>query len=134
MRTVIATVFFIAEECNDEFAMRFVSRPQNLSDGGEDHGVHVLHVNRSATPEHSVANLAGKRINRPVCWVYGNDIEVTVDNECWQFRVGARNPSNDGRTAGCGVDVVRLEPERFEKSAHIAGCFGFGISFSVSPV
>ena len=94
-----SAVLLVGEEREDEVALGLLARAQDVGDRGQDHGVHVLHVDRTAAPQHPVADLAREGIDAPVLGDGGDDVEVTVQNEGGLARVAPGNPRHDVRAA-----------------------------------
>ena len=79
----------VGEEGEHQVAGRAPSRPHPVADDGEDHRVHVLHVDRAAAPDAAVGDLAGERVDLPLLGHGRHDVEVAVDEE----RVVSSDPS-----------------------------------------
>ena len=54
---------------------------QALTDDGQHHRVHVLHVDRAAAPDAAVGLLAGERVVAPVRGVGRDHVQVAVDQQ-----------------------------------------------------
>ena len=78
---VPAARLLIREEREDDVARRTAALTQSVAHHGQGHRVHVLHVDRPATPDAAVLHLTGERMNSPVVGVGGHDVEVPVDEE-----------------------------------------------------
>ena len=85
--------FLVGEERDDEVAGRLLVGAEDVLERGEDHRIHVLHVDGAAAPEHAVLDDALERVDRPVVRLGGHHVEVAVDDQC--ASVGA------GRRRGC---------------------------------
>ena len=78
---IAAAVFFVREEGHHEVTRWLTPAAQDVCDRGEDHGVHVLHVDRAASPQHPVANLSCEGVDRPVLSDSWHDVEVPVKEQ-----------------------------------------------------
>jgi len=106
-----AAVLLVGEERHDEVACRTLPRAQDVADRGQDHRIHVLHVDGAAAPEQAVFDLAAERVDGPVARVGRNDIEVTVDDEGRLARVGALDTGHHARAARIGLEHLRPEAQ-----------------------
>ncbi len=78
--------------------------PQPLPDDGQDHRVHILHVDRAAPPDAAILGLPGERVHPPVGRIRGDHVEMTVDEQAGPRPVLALDPDHDA-----GAFRVRLE-------------------------
>ncbi len=99
----------VGGERDDEVAPGAYARAHPVADDGEDHRVHVLHVDGAAPPDHAVAHLAGERVHAPVVRPRGDDVEMTVDEQGGGGGVGAREARDD-----VGAPRGALQERRFE--------------------
>ena len=76
-----AAVLLVGEEREDEVALGLLAGAEDVGHRRQDHGVHVLHVDGAAAPQHPVADLAGERVDAPVLGDRGDDVEVAVQDE-----------------------------------------------------
>src|SRR5207302_3908875 len=74
-----ATGFLIGKEGEDDIARRAPPLPGPVADDGEDHRVHVFHVDGAATPQAVVPDLTGERVDLPVGCVGRYDVQVPMD-------------------------------------------------------
>ena len=65
-------------------------RAGTVPDDAQQHGVEVLHVDSAATPDAVVGDLGGERRHGPVGGVGRYHVEVAVDQQRAQARIGAR--------------------------------------------
>src|SRR5262249_1588029 len=86
---VAATGLLVSEEREDQVARGNAALPPPLADDREDHRVEVFHVDRAATPEVAILDLAGERVHRPLAGVGRNDVEVAVYQQGSPAAVGA---------------------------------------------
>ena len=79
----------VGEEGQDHIAGRAAALTQALADHGQDHRVHVLHVDGAAAPDARVvraivglvADVAGEGVDLPVRRIGGDHVEVAVDEQ-----------------------------------------------------
>ena len=103
--------------------------PRMSCSDGEDHGVHVLHVDGAAAPEQAVLDHAAERVDRPVGGIGRNDVEVAVHDERAACCCRALAP---GRRRSCGRVRTRriLAPGR---AAQMLGDVLGGLRLAVRP-
>jgi hypothetical protein len=111
----------VGQEGDDEVAGRPLTGADQLADGGEDHGVHVLHVDGAAAPHAAVADLRREGVDLPVVRARGDDVEVTVDEERRPRGVGARDARDDVGPARLRLDDVGLEADLGEQPGDVLG-------------
>ena len=78
VRTVISTRLLIGGEDHHDLSGGHVIRPRPVPQGGQQHGVHVLHIHRAAAPDQAVGELTPKGGYLPVLGERGHDIQVAV--------------------------------------------------------
>ena len=127
-------VLLVGEEHQDEVALGEVAGSQDVGDGGEDHGVHVLHVHGTPAPQHPVADLAGERIDRPVRRHRGHDVEVAVQHEGGLAGVAAADTRHHVRAARDRLVVLGLQAQRLEVRADVLGGLALAFGPSATPV
>lgn len=121
VRALDATGLLVGEEADDEIARRCRSGAREFADGREDHRVHPLHVDRSAAPDHPVAQLAGEGIDAPVTGVRGDHVEVPVDAQRGAGPVGPGNAGEDIGATGLGLHDDRLQADLAQLRHHVVG-------------
>ena len=84
-----AARLLVGGEHQPERPTRRGAGPGPGTDHAEQHGVEVLHVDRAATPDAPVDDLAGERRHRPVLGVRRYDVQVPVDQQRAQRPVDA---------------------------------------------
>ncbi len=109
-RALDAAVLLVGEERHDHVALGLLPRAQQIGDGGQDHGIHVLHVDRSAAPQDAVADLSREGIDAPVLGDGGHHVEVSVQDQCRLVAVATRHAGADVGAALDGLVVRRVEP------------------------
>ncbi len=130
----VSPVLLVREEGDDQVALGALVGAKDVLQRRDDHGVHVLHVDRAAPPQHSVANDAAERIDSPVGGIGGNDIGVAVHDE---RRLGAVEPldsGDDARATGRGIHVFGGQPEVFEQCAQVLGGIGLAVGSTFAEV
>src|SRR5262249_42736972 len=95
----------------DDVAPRPAALALHLAQQGQHHRVHVLHVHGAAAPDVAVAYLARERVHRPVGGVGRDDVEVAVDEQGGQRRVGALDAGDHVAAARQALDVGGLDPD-----------------------
>ncbi len=88
---------------------------------GEDHRVHVLHVDGAPPPHDPVADLPGERVHAPVGGFGGHHVEVAVDEQRVGGGVGAGNPGDHVGPAGGALQQGRLDPGVREAFGDVLG-------------
>src|SRR6202035_332296 len=88
---------------------------------GQHHRVHILHIDRAATPQAAVGELAGEGIVLPVGGVGGDDVQVAVDEEGGSCLVLARDAGYHGGALGVGFQELRLEAGVGEEFGDVLG-------------
>ena len=114
---------------DDDVAARAYARTGPGADDGEDHRVHVLHVDGAAPPHDAVADLAGEGVHGPVGRLGGHHVEVAVDEEGVGGRVGALDPGDDVGPARRALQEGRFQPGVREPLGDVLG----GRSFPAVP-
>jgi hypothetical protein len=94
LRAQGAAVLLVAQDRKDEAAPPFRVRAQERR---HEHGDAALHVERSATPDVAVDEVAAKRRVRPPLAGGGDDVDVPVEDE--RRSVCARKPGEEIRPA-----------------------------------
>ena len=77
---------------------------------GQDHRVHVLHVDGAAAPDAAVALLGGERVDLPVGGVGRHDVEVAVDGEAGPVAVRALDADDDAGPPGLALEELGSRP------------------------
>ena len=90
----------VGDEGKDEITGRRAPRARPVADDREGHRVHVLHVDRAAAPEASVADLSGERVDRPVVLLSRYDVQMPVNEQRRPVRVGPGDAGEDARPTG----------------------------------
>ena len=77
----------------------------------QDHGVHVLHVDRAPAPDVAVALLAGERVDAPLGRVGGDDVQVPVHQQGGPAAVGALDAGDQAGPARLGLADLGLDAD-----------------------
>ncbi len=133
-RALDAAVLLVGEERQDEVALGLLPRAQDLGDRRQDHGVHVLHVDRAAAPQHPVADLACEGIDAPVLGDRGDDVEVPVQDECGLVAVAPGHPGHHVGATRDRLVELGLETECREVGADVFGRFALPRSTAAAVV
>ena len=107
---VRAAGLLVGEEDEGRVAGGLGAGAGEVPDVREDHRVHVLHVDRAATPDAAVALLGGEGVDLPVGGVGRDDVEVTVHREAGPRGVLALEAHDDGRAAGLALEQGASRP------------------------
>ena len=134
VRTEDAPVFFVGEKGKNEVPRGLLSIAHNVAERGQNHRVHVLHVDRATAPQHAVFNQPLERVDRPVCSVCRNHVEMPVHDEGWLGAVASGDPSDNARATVRRIDESGLEPEVFELGGDVFGGLGLAITFSATKI
>ena len=147
--TVRTARLLVGQEGQDHVAGRTAALTQALADDGEDHRVHVLHVDGAAAPDAVFlgagaagagaagacgADVAGERVDLPVRRVGGDDVEVAVDE---QGGPGWSSPVMRVTTLarpGRGFQDGRLEADLGEERGDVLGRLALAGAGVVAPV
>ncbi len=114
-------VLLVGEEGQHQGTAWQVTGPQPPPDDGEHGGDHVLHVDGAAAPDPAVGDLTGQGRHRPVRGLRRDDVEVHVDEQRVEGRVGTGHPGNDGASPWLGLDKHRRQPVVGEPAGHPLG-------------
>jgi hypothetical protein len=131
---VHAAVLLVGEVGHDELARGQLTGREDVAERRQDHGIHVLHVDSAAAPQHAVLDDALEGIDAPVRGVGGHDVEVSVQHHRRSFRIAARHPRDDARATRRGVEQLRPQTERFELRRHVLGRLGLTLAAAPAPV
>ncbi len=134
MGSAAAAVLFVGEECDDQVALWLSPGAQDVADGGDDHGIHVLHVDRAAPPQHAVFDDPAERVDGPVARIRGNYIEMAVDDECGLGAVPAFDSGDDAGAPGVGVERLRAEADRLEPGGDVLGRVALAVRAALAVV
>src|SRR5699024_654423 len=87
------------------------------------HRVEVLHVDRTATPDVAVLDLAAERVDLPVLRRRRYDVQVAVEEQPVGPATGARAApvSHDGGAAGGGLVQAWLDADLVEQRGDVLG-------------
>ena len=77
----LAAGLLVGDVGQHDVARRLDAGAGPVADQRQDHGVHVLHVDRAAAPDVAVALLAGERVDAPLGRIGGDDVEVAVHEQ-----------------------------------------------------
>ena len=124
----------VGEHRHDQVAGRFATGARQLPDVGDDHRVHVLHVDRSAAPDAAVLDLGAERIDLPVAGGGRNDIEVTVHHQRIARTVRAGDPNDDTGPARVALDDHGVETDLLELPHDVLRRFAFTGAAAVTEV
>ena len=127
-------VLFIGEEGDDYVPLRLFPRAHEVGDRGQDHGIHVLHIDRPPAPEHPVAHLTREGIDAPSLGWSGHDIEVPVQDQGGLRRVSAGDPRVDVGAFRDGLEKVDRQPEGFQIRADILRGLALPVRLTTTPV
>ena len=105
------TGLLVGEERERHVAGRLLAGPGEVSQVGDDHRVHVHHVDCTPTPDAAVALLAGERVDLPVGGVGGDDVEVAVDRETGTRRVRPLDADHDRGPTRLALDEDGVEAD-----------------------
>nr|BFE58557.1 hypothetical protein GCM10020063_030830 [Dactylosporangium thailandense] len=108
----------VGDEREHDVAGRYHIVTLELPRDRQRHGHHVLHVDRAASPQVAVADLAGEGRHGPLGRVGRHHIEVTVHEERATLRVGAGQAHDDVAALGRRLQVHRLETGVGEALGH----------------
>ena len=86
----------------------------------EQHGVEVLHVHRTTSPDLTVADLAAEGIDLPVRGLRGHDIEVPVDQQR-SSSVTSAPPRDHVRTTRSTLDDRAVDADLVEEGRDVLG-------------
>lgn len=96
---VLGTGLLVGGERDHEVPPGPYALPGPAPHHGQDHRVHVLHVDRAAPPDDPVADLPREGVNAPVGGLGRHDVQMTVDEQRVRRRVAALDAGDDVRTA-----------------------------------
>jgi hypothetical protein len=122
----VAGSLLVAEHAEQHIAGRRYVRLAGAQEGREHHRHAALHVQRAASPDEPVGDLAGERRSRPPA-CRRHDVDVALHEErgrdalAWQAgdEVGALRILRDDAHACAGVGEQRLNP--LDAGALVAG-------------
>ena len=121
MGTEHSPCFFVGEEAEHQIACRLGARPCEMPNIGQDHCVHVLHVDRAAPPDAAITHLRGEGIHLPVDRARRHHIQVSVDGQPGTASVRTLNTDKNIGAPGCALDIPRVEPDLGELRHHVLG-------------
>ena len=81
VRSVLAACLLVRDKEEDQVPLRAHAGPAPRARERDEHGIHVLHVHGSASPDHPVVHFGGEGGHRPIRRARGHDIEVTVQEQ-----------------------------------------------------
>jgi hypothetical protein len=116
---LVAAGLLVGGEAQHQRARRHDAGPGTRPHAGEQHRVEVLHVDRAATPDHAVADLARERVHGPVLCRRRYDIEVTVQQD--RLSAAATPPRDDRRAAGFGLEQLGADADLVEQLGDVLG-------------
>src|SRR6202042_1832103 len=146
---VRTTRLLVGQEGQDHIAGRTAALTQALADDGEDHRVHVLHVDGAAAPDavFFVAGAAGagaagacgadvarERVNLPVRRIRRDDVEVAVQEQGRPGLILAGDAGDHAGPAGRGFQDGRLEADVGEERGDVLGRLALAGTGIVAPV
>jgi hypothetical protein len=108
---VDAAGLLVGDERQHHVARGLAAGAHPVPDDRQHHGVHVLHVDRSAAPHAPVGNLRRERVVGPLLGLGRHDVEVAVDQQRVASRVGALHAGDHARTTWCGLVQLRIEAD-----------------------
>ena len=122
VRAEPATGLFIGKEGHREVTRRLASRARHIGEHSQHHGVHILHVHGTATPDQTVHFLAAERVHLPVARCRWDDVGVAM-----QYKPGARAVMPRDPQQHVGAPRSRLHQDRViarvgQLCHHILGC------------
>ena len=115
----------VGEEHERRRPRRLLTGPREVAQVGDDHRVHVLHVDGPAPPDAAVALLAGERVHLPVGGVRRDDVEMTVHGEAGTRGVGPLDPDHHRRSARLALDEHGVQTHLGELVHDVLGGLAF---------
>jgi hypothetical protein len=97
----------VGDECQYHVPRRHVAGARPAECDGQHRRVHRLHVQRAAAPHCAIANLTGERVDAPVLLRGGDDVEVTVHEQCRGGPVAAGDADDGAGASGLSLDHGR---------------------------
>ena len=134
VRAVDAAVLLVREERDDEVTGRLLPRLGKVAECGQDHRIHVLHVDGTPAPQQAVADLAAEGVDAPVGSDRRHNVEVAVHDQRRAFRVATGYPCHDTRASGGRVEQVRGQSEPLEFGFDVLCRLGLALGPSAAPV
>lgn len=129
VRALDSPGLLVGEEGDDEVALRLLPLAEDVLQRGDDHGIHVLHVDGATTPEHAVLDDAAEGVDGPIGRICRDHVEVAVNDERRLLGVAPLHPCDDAGAPGVGVEELRLQAERAQVLCHVLG----GLCLAVRP-
>ena len=111
----------VGEEDHGERSRRASTGPGQVPDAGQDHGVHVLHVDRTPAPQAAIAFLRPEGVDAPVRSGGGDDVEVTVDDQTRADRIGTLETEQDAGAARGALDKHGVQPDLLQLPHDVLG-------------
>ena len=135
-RAMDAARLLIGEEEHDDVATGPDAAPPPGTDHGEDHRVHVLHVDRASAPHESAVEQRLERRVRPVLGHGRDDVDVPVQQQCARGRVGAGDPQVDAAPrVARGREDLGIEADLAQALGAVVGDLGLADRLrGVAPV
>src|SRR6218665_1151110 len=99
-----AARFFVREKGDDEIALRLRSGAEDVPQCGQNHRIHVFHVDRTTAPQHAILDGASKRVNAPLGCLSRHDIQMPVHNERGLRAVASGYPDSEARSTRIGLE------------------------------
>lgn len=131
---VVAPGFLVGEEGDDEITTGTQTLAQHVSDGGDDHRVHVLHVNGPATPEQLILDDTGEGVHAPILGCRRDHIGVAVDDESVGIWVCALDPCHQRGPSRFRFDDGGLQAHLVEPGGDEIRGRAFRIDLVAAPV
>src|SRR5690606_4870687 len=97
-------------------------------------GIHVLHVDGAAAPEHAVFDHPGEGVDTPVIGDRGHDVEVAVYDEGTGVTLPPLDPCHDAHATRLGFEHLGVEAHRGESGGHIFGSLGLAVRLALAVV
>src|SRR5450631_765303 len=113
----------IGEEAEDQVTWWLQARSCEMAEIGQDHGVHILHIDRATPPDTAVPDLGGEGIHLPVGCVRRHHVQVSMDRQSRTSPVRTLNADKDIGAPWCALDIPWIEPEP-DKLLHDVRCAG----------
>ena len=114
----------VGQEAEDQVSRRATPRAGQVTDDGQHHRVHVLHVDRAAAPEAAVAFLAREGVDLPVGGVGRHHVEVPMDHQGSAFGRSGRvalDADHDARPAGFALEQLGFQADLGQQPHHVFG-------------